>query len=180
MKLTPFLYSNPRSCDSKLGEKDRHLRHESRRAANETQRRGIVDERLELGAADSPTLAAPDVANGARNGLSQFDPPVARERAQFVFVRKLVRRTRTVQEADLVMRDRQRVVKHGAQRRNAGPARDEDELALGGRRWKRERSQRTIDIENAAALERKVRPRRAVGIDADEELQVPLAPRLFG
>ena len=77
------------------------------------------------------------------------------------------------------MRDRERVVQHRAQRRNPGPARDEDEPALGRGGWKCEGSMRAVDIHSSTALELKMRPRRAIGVDADEELEASFAPRLF-
>jgi hypothetical protein len=45
---------------------------------------------------------------------------------------------------------------HRAQRRDAGAARDEDEAAFFGRRWKGERSDRSLDVDRRAGVERQM------------------------
>ena len=97
--------------------------------------------------------------------------PLARQRAQFVLVRELVRRARAVEQADVAVRQVQRVPQHRAQRRDAGAAGDEHEPALVGSGGKRERAERAFDVDERARLERQVRARRAVGVDADEQLE---------
>ena len=77
------------------------------------------------------------------------------------------------------MRDRERVAQHRAQRRDAGAAGDEDEPALVGVGWKRERPERAFDVHRRARLERQVRPGVPVGVDADQQLEAAVAPRIF-
>ena len=61
------------------------------------------------------------------------------------------------------MRQVQRVPQHRAQRRDAGPAGDEDEAPFGGVRRKGEASDRTLDVHERARLEAQMRSGRALG-----------------
>src|SRR4030095_9579641 len=69
---------------------------------------------------------------------------------------------------------------HCAQRCDAGAARDEDETALCGRCWKGERSDRSLDVDRRAGVERQMVARGSVRFDADEQLERAIAPRVLG
>ena len=105
-------------------------------------------------------------ARRARDRLPQLDLPGARQAAQLLFVRELVRRARAVEAArcsrcGIV----QRMPQHRAQRRDAGAAGDEDETALLGIGGEGERAERPFDVDERARIgasgaARACRPRR--------------------
>ncbi|OLE82754.1 MAG: hypothetical protein AUF76_08185 [Acidobacteria bacterium 13_1_20CM_2_65_9] len=66
------------------------------------------------------------------------------------------------------MRNRERVPQHRAQRRDAGAAGDEHEPGLQRIGGKGEGPQRAVDVDHGAGLEREMRPRLPVRVDADE------------
>ena len=60
----------------------------------------------------------------------EFNPSHPFELAEFVLERELVRRARAVKDADLLVRDGEHMVQHGAKRRDPGSPGDEDKAAL--------------------------------------------------
>ena len=68
---------------------------------------------------------------------------------------------------------------HRAQRRDAGAARDEDETAFFGGCWKGEVSDRSLDVDRRAGVERQMVARGSVGFDADQQLEQAIAPRIL-
>jgi len=158
----------------------RHFRNERRRPANETERRRVVHEGLELGTADSPSRPAPCIVDRSCDRLPQLHASLLRQRAQLGLVRELVGCPSAVEETNLLVRDGERMVQHGAQRGYARAARNEDEPLFGGSRRKRERSKRALDVDGTATLENQMRSRVAGRVDAHEQLQAAVAPHLLG
>jgi len=139
-----------------------------------------VNEWLKISPADASARPDPGFSDRPRDGLPQFNSAVTRQSAELVFVREFVRRPRAIEETDLGVWNRQGVVKHRAKGRDAGSACDEDESPLGRRGRKGERSAWTVNIHQTARLERQVGSRFAVGVDADEQLQVVFAECFLG
>ena len=73
------------------------------------------------------------------------------------------------------MRHVQRVAEHRAQRRDAGSPGDEEEAPFGGLGRKREAADRTIDVDLLAGLKLRCGPAAPFGVDADQQLEVPVA-----
>jgi len=81
---------------------------------------------------------------------------VARERPKLLFIREVVGCLALVEEPDLAVRQDERVMQHGAQRRDAGAAGDEDEPPLRRLRRKREGADRTLHVHERPHRERHV------------------------
>ena len=105
-------------------------------------------------------------------GLAEVDLALARHRAELVFERELQRRSGAVEQSNFVMRDTQRVAHHRAQRRDSGPAGDEQESAFGGIRREREPPQWAVDVDRLAGPQGEMQPGGAFRIDANQQLQV--------
>ena len=105
--------------------------------------------------------------------------PASARRAELLFVRELVRRARAVEQPDVAMGQRQRMAHHRSQRRDPGPAGDEHEAALVRRGRKRERAERTFDVDELTAIERQVRAGCSVGFDADQSSRRPFSTRIL-
>jgi len=118
-----------------------------------------VDKRLQIGAADASPAAGPGVAFvDARRPLAVVDSPLRGERPPFLFEREIVGRPRAVDQSHLAVRHPERLMQHGAQRRDAGAAGDEEKSPLRRIGGKRERTHRAVDVDERPRFERKGRP----------------------
>ena len=106
--------------------------------------------------------------------------PRPRHLAQLRLEGEVVRRPRAVEQTDVAMRNRQGMVQHRAQRRDPRAAGDEHEAALLGLGRKCEGAERALDIHARVRAQRQMRTRAAVRVDADEQLEPAVAPRVFG
>ena len=113
------------------------------------------------------------------SGAARSRPPSASARSSSS-IREFVRRARAVEQPDVAVRQVQRVAQHRAQRRDAGAAGDEDEAALVRRRRKGERAERTVDVDELPGSSVRCGAGRAVGVDADQQLEPAVAPRVLG
>jgi len=94
-----------------------------------------------------------------------------RQRAEFRFIGEFVRRAGAVQEADIVVRNRERMAHHRPQRSDAGPAGNKYESLFRGIVGKCERTYRTFHIDPRARFQSEMVPWLSVALDPDEQLE---------
>ena len=89
-----------------------------------------------------------------RDAWTSLDLAPPGERAQFALVREIAWRPRAVEHPDVAVSQVQRVVEHGAKRRDAGAAGNEDEALLGGMIGEGEPTDGAVDTDERARFER--------------------------
>src|SRR5262249_14175535 len=156
-------------------EKMRGLLDQGGRAADEAERRPIVNERCQIVRADPTARPSPVFASEvARDCLTQLDQTISSQRAELSFIGELTRRPCAIQQTDCAMLDVERVSEHRPQWSDAGAARDKHKSLFLRVRGKRKAANGPLYVHQRSGSEVKMGSGDALGVDADEELEPPV------